>query len=255
MAKPETKSRKRKAAREYTEEARTVFGEMGAGVEVPRQGLLRQRFAVPAATHHLLTERQRTVLKGKVRMSRGWVRMKKIMEETGMTMEEFVAQLSVEELVKGKFRDKSGGFRGANPSWVPREFHRACLQELMRRGRDMWQKNYLVAIEAMTDIAAGRGPAGLIATPGERLKAAQFVVERMEGKIPERLVVTEEERWRTVLDGIVAEVPPEAMARGRKALEGAAHAAEEIMDAEVLYEDNQDTSPDPAPSRSRRRRK
>jgi hypothetical protein len=229
------------------------FENDNGGMEVPRAGLLRQRFAVPAATHHLLTERQRTVLKGKVRMSRGWVRMERIMKDTGMTMAEFVAQLSVEELVRGKFRDKNGKMQGRPPRFVPREFQQACLKELMTRGQEMWMNNYLKAIEAMTAIATGEGPIGSMATPGERLKAAQFVVERMEGKVPERLVVTQDQPWQTVLDGIVAEVGAEAVDKGRIALEKAN--TEGIQEAEVVdvsYDEEEDE--DPAPVRSRRRR-
>lgn len=223
------------------------------GIVVERAGLRRKRTEVPVTVHHLLTKRQQDVHNNRAHMSRGWVRMERIMAETGMTMEEFVQGLSVEELVRGKFRDKSGKMQGRPPKFVPREFHRACLQELMRRGRDMWQKNYLAAIEAMTDIATGKGQVGAIATPGERLKAAQFVVERMEGKVPERLVVTDERPWQTVMDGIVAEVPQEAIERGRKALE----AAETVMDAEIvdIEYDDIDEDPDPRPVRSRRRRK
>lgn len=219
------------------------------GREVPRAGLLRQRFAVPTAIHHQLTERQRTVLKGKVRMSRGWVRMEKIMKETGMSMQEFVAGLSVEELVRGKFRDKNGKMQGRPPKFVPREFQQACLRELMTRGQEMWMKNYLEAIRAMTEIATGQGPIGAIATPGERLKAAQFVVERMEGKVPERLVVSQDQPWQTVLDGIVADVPVEALERGRMALAG------EVVEGEVVDVDYEDGEPEPQPVRSRRRRK
>lgn len=164
-----------------------------------------------------------------------------------MTMEEFVAGLSVEELVRGKFRDKNGKMQGRPPKFVPREFQQACLRELMTRGQELWLKNYTEAIAAMTDIAAGRGPLGQSATPGERIKAAQFVVERIEGKVPERLVVSQDQPWQTVLDGIVAEVPPEALERGRAALAG-------VVDGEVVdveYEEE----PDPQPARSRRRRK
>lgn len=239
--------RKRSRIKNGSQPIIDFLGENDGGMEVPRAGLLRQRFPVPAAVHHLLTERQRTVLKNKVRMSRGWVRMEKIMKETGMTMEEFVAGLSVEELVRGKFRDKNGKMQGRPPKFVPREFQQACLRELMTRGQELWLKNYTEAIAAMTDIAAGRGPLGQSATPGERIKAAQFVVERIEGKVPERLVVSQDQPWQTVLDGIVAEVPPEALERGRAALAG-------VVDGEVVdveYEEE----PDPQPARSRRRRK
>lgn len=224
------------------------------GMVVERAGVLRQRFRVPTQTQHLLTERQRTVLKGKVRMSRAWVRMERIMKDTGMSMEEFVSQLSVEELVKGRLKDSGGGFRGRPPKWVPREFQQACLKELMNRGKELWMENYLTAIRAMTDIASGIGPAGSIATPGERLKAAQFVVERMEGKVPERLVVSQDQPWQTVLDGIVAEVPQEAIEAGRRALEivqgGVVDG--EVVGVDIDYEDEE---PDPTPVRSRRRRK
>lgn len=223
--------------------------EERGGMTVDRAGLLRQRFKVPEAVQHLLTERQRTVLKGKVRMSRGWVRMEQIMKETGMTMEEFVAQLSVEELVKGKFRNVNGHMQGRAPKFVPREFQQACLKELMTRGQEMWLTNYHDAIKAMTDIASGRG-IGVHATPGERIKAAQFVVERMEGKVPERLVVSQDQPWQTVLDGIVAEVPDEAVGKGRMALE---RANAGIVEGEVLEVDF-DEEPDPQPVRSRRRK-
>lgn len=248
--------RERRRARRYKEVAKAFGGtENDGGLEVPRAGLLRQRFAVPKAVHHQLTERQRTVLKGKVRMSRGWVRMEKIMKETGMTMEEFVAQLSVEELVRGKFRDKNGKMQGRPPKFVPREFQQACLRELMTRGQEMWMKNYLAAVQAMTDIACGRG-VGAVATPSERLKAAQFVVERMEGKIPERLVVSNDQPWQTVLDGIVAEVPQEAIEAGRAALAAANEAAGTIVDGEVIdvLDDDYEEDPPPRPVRSRRRR-
>jgi hypothetical protein len=225
------------------------IGEMGPGMEIVRQGLLRQRFRVPKATHHLLTERQRTVLKGKVRMSRAWVRMYKIMEETGMTMEEFVKTLSVEELVRGEFKNVNGNFGGRPPQWVPRAFHRACLTELMARGKRLWQENYLHAIEAMTQIARGEG-AGELATPGERIKAAQFVIERLEGKVPERIVVTENKKYELVLDGIVAEVPEAAIERGRKALESAEGVIGEIEDA-VIVDEEEPEEPTPVPVRSR----
>jgi hypothetical protein len=237
--------------RELLEDAEDELGSMGPGFEIVREGLLRQRFYVPKATHHMLTERQRTVLKGKVRMSRAWVRMYKIMEETGMTMEEFVKTLSVEELVRGEFRDSGGHFRGRPPKWVPRQFHRACLTELMARGKRLWQENYLKAIEAMTEIAQGTG-AGALATPGERIKAAQFVIERMEGKVPERLHITDDKRYEIVLDGIVAEVPEAAIERGRKALESAEEVLVDVEDADVVYEEDFEEPNDDAPPKRKR---
>lgn len=210
----------------------------------------RTKIYVPKALQDTLTERQKTVLRGKVRTD--WGGLEKMLADTRMTMEEFVASLSVEELVKGKFRNKAGNFSGRPPRYVPREFQQACLRELMTRGQEMWMGSYTDAIKAMTDIACGRGPVGEIATPAERLKAAQFVVERMEGKIPERLVVSQDKPWVTVLDGIVAEVPEEAIERGRNAVSA------RVVEGEVVseeYDDDESEEPDPVPVRSRRRRK
>jgi hypothetical protein len=221
-------------------------GNKEGGMVVERAGLRRLRRDVPSAVHHLLTDRQREVHGNRVHMSRGWIRMEKIMKETGMTMQEFVAQLSVEELVKGRFRDKDGNMRGRPPKFVPREFQQACLRELMTRGQELWLGHYVEAIKAMTAIASGDGPLGAIATPSERLKAAQFVVERIEGKVPERLVVSQEQPWKVALDGIVADVPDEAIERGQRKLSGT-----QVVEGETVEDDEE---PTPAPARSRRRR-
>jgi hypothetical protein len=224
--------------------------ENPGGLTIEREGLLRRRMAVPKAVHHLLTERQRTVLRGKPRMARAWVAMNNMLKETGMSMQEFVEGLTVEELVRGRLKDTNGQFRGRPPKFVPREFQQACIRELFRRGQELWQKNYLEAIQAMTDIAAGRGKLGEGATPGERIKAAQFVIERLEGKVPDKLVVTDDKRWETVLSGIVADVSEDAIAAGQRAIEG-------IVEGEVLDVDYDDDYDDPPvqPVRSRRRRK
>jgi hypothetical protein len=249
MSKKETKER---TARVTEVIERIMPDRPDLGVVVDRQGVPRKRTRVAKAYHPYLTERQRTVLKGKPKMARAWQRILKDMKDNDMTMKEFVESLSPEELVRGTVKNKNGHFSGRPTKWVPREFHRACIDELMKRGQRLWQENYLQAIQAMTEIASGKG-AGQYATPGERIKAAQFVIERLEGKVPEKLHVTSEQPWALVLDGIVAEVSDEAVQRGQKLLD-AAHETmdelEDVIDAELV-----DEEPDPVPVRSRRRRK
>jgi hypothetical protein len=190
-----------------------------------------------------ITPRQRRL--GRVRIARSWGRMLKAMEDSGMTMAEFVETLDAEELVRGKLKDKNGDFAGRNPSWVPREFHRACIRELMRRGQKLWQGNYLQAIEAMTQIAIGKG-VGTQATPGERIKAAQFVIERIEGKIPERVQVVEDSPWQVIIEDIVAEVPDAVQADAVQLKEIAGFPQGEVVDGEIV--------PDPPPRRPAARR-
>ena len=186
-----------------------------------------------------LTERQRR--RGKVRTARSWGRMLAMLEETGMTMEQFVQGLSPEELVQGKIKDKNGTFRGSPPAWVPREFHRACIKELMRRGKSLWQGSYLQSIEALTAIAKGEVKGAKVA---DRLKAAQLVIERIEGKTTEVLVLTEEAPWQLAIDDIVALVPDEQIEAARKARDQFIPDSEVIIDAELV-----DEEPSPAPRR------
>ena len=189
-----------------------------------------------------LTNRQ--MFRGRLcRTARSWGRMLDTMARTPMTMEQFVEGLSDEELVRGRLRDKNGNFTGAPPSWVPREFHRACVRELLRRGQELWREHYLDAIAAMTNIATDPR-----ADPKDRIKAATFVIERIEGKVPERLEITAEEPWQAVISEIVADVPDEAITRARHGVEQ----AQQIIDAEIVEEHEDEPAPTPIRRRSTR---
>ena len=139
----------------------------------------------------------------RIKIGRGWSAALDKIDTEGMTMQDFVKELSPEELARGQLKNAAGSFVGAPPKWVPTEFHRECIRELMRRGKTMYQENYLQAIQAMTDVAT---------TPtvdvAQRLRAAQFVIERIEGKVPEKLEVGVSEPWQELLTGIVATVDP-----------------------------------------------
>jgi hypothetical protein len=188
-----------------------------------------------------LTERQRR--KGRVRTARAWGRMMTMLEKTNMTMEEFVAGLTPEELVRGRLRDSKGGFTGRPPAWVPHEFHRACMRELMKRGKELWQVNYLAAIEAMTQVATGKVKG---ATVGDRIKAATFVIERLEGKTPDVVVVAEQSPWQGIIEDIVAQVPDEQIQAAKNARNGLIGSElGDIVDAEIVED------PTPAPPRRR----
>lgn len=179
----------------------------------------------------ILTERQKK--RGAVKTARAWGRMIAMLEKTGMSMEDFVATLTPEELVRGKLRDKNGNFTGRPPTWVPAEFHRACIRELMRRGKELWQLNYLEAITAMTEVATGRVK-GVRAS--DRIKAAQFVIERLEGKTPEIVLVGHDEPWQVIIDDIVAQVPDEQVQAAKAARYGQVGLPqeEEPLDAELV---------------------
>jgi hypothetical protein len=227
------------------------FGRAGRGATEAdegfvRQGATRPRVTVARSFGPGLTVRQKTASgrRYRARTAKAWGKMRQTMRDLNITMEEFVESLTNEELARGQIRDKNGNFGGRPPAWIPRDFHRACLKELMRRGATLWRENYVAAIQVMTEIATGKG-AGRHATPGERLRAAQYVVERLEGKIPERVEIQIDAPWEAAIADIVANVSDEQIGEARRVLAGAP-----IVEGEVVTEDD---APEPEPMRRRAR--
>ena len=161
-----------------------------------------ERKAAPTAKKQPSGKRYRK----KVQLGYAWSDALRQIEAEGITMAEFVATLTPEELARGRLKNADGTFRGAPAHWVPAEFHKECVRELMRRGKTLYQENYIASIEAMTLIATN--PA---VEPKDRIKAAQFVIERIEGKVPERLEIGTTEPWQELLAGVVATVDPNAV--------------------------------------------
>lgn len=136
-----------------------------------------------------------------VRLGEKWTRVMDQIEAEGITMADFVKTLSPEELARGQLKNEAGQFMGAPTKWVPTEFHKQCIRELMARGKVLYQENYIEAIQSMTSIA--NDPR---VDPGQRIRAAQFVIERIEGKVPEKLEIGVSEPWQDMLVGIVADI-------------------------------------------------
>jgi hypothetical protein len=132
-----------------------------------------------------------------------------------MTMQEFVATLSPEELVRGQLKDHTGRFTGRPPKWIPAEFFQACIRQLLREGDRMWREAYFDAIKAFTAIATDPN-----VEPKDRLKAGQYVIERVAGKTPDKVEVSVVQPWEAIIGGIVAEAEDEAIARAARVLHG-----------------------------------
>lgn len=176
---------------------RSRFGIEDAEDDAPDMS----QIAVPDAGHRHDDVRKQKV----VRMGKRWSEIHQHIEDGDYTWEEFAAALHPRELARGQLFDSRGGFSGRPPKLVPRAFHDACVRELMKRGKRMYQENYLQAIDAMTSIANDPG-----VKPSDRLKAAQFVIERLEGKVPERVEISQAAPWQEMINGITAEVAEDA---------------------------------------------
>lgn len=132
-----------------------------------------------------------------------------------ITMQEFVETLSPEELIRGQLKDHEGKFRGRPPKWVPAEFYQACVRQLLKQGEEMWRNAFLNSIKAFSDIAQNEA-----LDPKDRLKAAQYVIERVAGKTPDKVEVAVVQPWEQIIGGIVAEAEDDAIARAARILHG-----------------------------------
>lgn len=158
----------------------------------------------------------------KVRVSGRFAEAMRDIKDGKMTMKEFVAALDPEELARGQMRADDGTFRGAPPKWVPAELHQACVRELMARGDQIWKGAYIDAIKTFQSIASNEA-----IEPKDRLKAAQYVIERIAGKTPERVELSVVDPWEALIGGIVAEAEDEAIARAARVFNGVEPVAED----------------------------
>lgn len=106
-----------------------------------------------------------------------------------------VEDLDFEELQRGQLRDKNGNFTGRKPAVLPRAWHERVAQELIRRGESEFRKNFDGALKAMVDLATNPKVASR-----ERFLASQYVIERIMGKIPDKLETKSEV---TVFDQLI----------------------------------------------------
>lgn len=151
----------------------------------------------------------------RVRTGKRWTQIIQAVADGDYTWDEFVSSLHPRELARGQLFDSRGGFSGRPPSLVPRAFHDACIKELMKRGKVLYQENYIQAIQAMTAIAQNTA-----AKDADRIKAAQFVIERLEGKAVERVEIASAAPWQEFVGGVVANVDEEiAIANAQDYLE------------------------------------
>lgn len=114
-----------------------------------------------------------------------------------------MADLDTEELLKGQLRAEDGSFRGRPPKLIPREMHDEMVRELLARGDQLIRESFTDAIQAFKDIAGDKN-----LEPRDRLKAAQYLWERVAGKLADRVdLKVAMQPWEMDVKGIVANIP------------------------------------------------
>jgi hypothetical protein len=123
-------------------------------------------------------------------------------------------ELDDEELLRGRKRDVEGGWRGSNPRAIPADYHRRAMKELFRRAELQLQVHLPAATKALTNIATGDD----VDTAQQRM-AAQWVIERVMGKTPDKVEITKADPWADAIEGVAVDAEEEAIARARGVLD------------------------------------
>lgn len=197
------RQRKKEAADNVTE----LFGQPGARNDPDD--------VLPGGQHGPRPAHRKTRPRQKMRLSPNMTEVMTDIREGRTTMREVVSAMDPEELVRGRFKATDGTFKGRPPALVPAEFHSECIRELLKRGTELYRDSFLKAIETFVQIAADPD-----VDAGQRLKAAQYIWERVEGKVPDRVEVAVAQPWETIIDGIVAEAEDDNIARAARILNG-----------------------------------
>lgn len=112
-------------------------------------------------------------------------------------------QLDDEELMRGQIREDSGRF-GKGTNMVPRKMLNQLQKTTVARTNDELRKNAFKSAESLTDIATNKAY-----EPKDRLKAAMYLLDRVLGKTPQQVTITEDRRYEIMLSGLESGVRAE----------------------------------------------
>lgn len=124
------------------------------------------------------------------------------------------------ELQYGRRRDKNGHLTGRPPSFIPKACHAELMKRYHAKVEFMMTKALPEVIPELIAIAKGEKPA-----MQDQVRAMNMLIERTMGKVVEHVQMTVDQPWKDALSA---------------ALVGTMDQAEEIIDAEVVDETDDD---------------
>lgn len=137
-----------------------------------------------------------------------WSRIVQNVKDGVFTWDEFCENLTPKELVRGQLMGADGRFAGKPPSFVPRAFIHAAARELHKRFNEKMQENLLSATEEL--IKLGMDPT---VEARDRIKVLQYVIERVVGKVPDKVEVHKADPWEDILFEIQREADAAAASK------------------------------------------
>jgi hypothetical protein len=121
-----------------------------------------------------------------------------------------IADADNEEVKRGRFKDNGGGFVGRAPNMTARQYNE-WHQELLKRGRSKLNGMYMTALDAVDEIVRSG-----ISEDRDRLKAATIIMERVSGKVPDRIEVGPVDAFADALEGLIGEAVKNAPEIGER---------------------------------------
>lgn len=131
-----------------------------------------------------------------------------------------IEELDDEELARGQIRRSDGTW--TNNKNIPREVFQAAQAELFKRADQRLRENLMTAVDTMAEIASGSAY-----EPEVRIRAAQFIYERVRGKNPDVVIHTQDKPFEVMMTDMVLGGGSRAASRAQRGLESA-------VDAEVV---------------------
>lgn len=100
-----------------------------------------------------------------------------------------VEDLTDEELARGQLRNKNGNFTGRQPKAIPSELVAAMRREWLSRAENTLRAALMEhGIGTLVELAKDK-----TIDPGVRLRAAEKIIERTMGKVPDRVHIAAED--------------------------------------------------------------
>ena len=108
------------------------------------------------------------------------------------------SDLDDEEVARLQLRDRNGEFSGMKPAIIPRELVQAHTRELLSRNDKLMREVVMKATAVFVDVIDSSS-----ASDGDKMRAAQYLHDRILGKTPEKVELKAELKpW----EGVVSEI-------------------------------------------------
>lgn len=129
-----------------------------------------------------------------------------------------VEDLDDEEIMAGKCKDVHGQFRGRPPKVFPRALHDALRREYQKRMQERLSEQADLAVATLLDVMNNRRTAA-----PARVRAAEIMLERVMGKVPDKIQQTLELKpFEENLGDLLVDLPEEVADLGKKRQEKSA---------------------------------